>query len=170
MPIDRAIESMWLTYSNINDLIKFADVKAGAILALNGVVLSIILKDSISNKIFLLDNFLFAIFLYLGILSGILSIITSIYSLKPNMSRDTHSLIYFRSIYKKYNSILDYNKAVLDVFSCELTALSQISDEVWLISGIAFRKFNIVNWAIWFLLGETISFALAGTILLIYNK
>jgi hypothetical protein len=168
MAIDKAIESMWNIYNNINDLIKFSDTKAGLILASNGAILSVIFINAIDRTINFSNYFLFLLFLSIGLTFGVLSIIISIFSIKPNLIEiDDRSLIYFGTISQKYRKESKYHEKVFETFNNETLTLGQISDEVWIISGIALKKYKLINLSTWFLLGEMISFYIAAIILII---
>jgi hypothetical protein len=111
---------------------------------------------------------LFLLFLSIGLTFGVLSIIISIFSIKPNLIEiDDRSLIYFGTISQKYRKESKYHEKVFETFNNETLTLGQISDEVWIISGIALKKYKLINLSTWFLLGEMISFYIAAIILII---
>ena len=57
---------MWKTLETINALIKFSDTKAGAILAANGVILTIVFSKGIDYREFLLNHQSVLLLLLLG--------------------------------------------------------------------------------------------------------
>lgn len=162
------LELMWRTYDTINDLIKFSDTKAAALLALNGIVLSFIF--SLFNKDILLpENQIILIFIVLGLIAGIISIIICIFSIIPVLDmRNPQSLLFFGNIAERFKYPHDYERTVRNELD-EYAQLTQITNQVWKISNIAYRKYRIVIWATYFFAFMIGLIGLSG-IFMIYSK
>jgi len=57
-----ALVTMWNIYNTVNELIRFSDTKAGALLALNGIILTIIASKAIDYGDFLFSHGLLLFF------------------------------------------------------------------------------------------------------------
>ena len=148
-----AIETMWKTYNTINEWIRFSDTKAGAILAANGVIVTIVLSKLTGSKDFIYSCPIFLILLIIGILASFISIILSIVCLTPTLKvgKATSSLIFFANIAEEFKSPNDYEKAALNALTIDEQSMSQITQQVWVNSKVAWKKYKAVTWATYFL-------------------
>ena len=163
--MDDKIETLWNIYDSINSMIKFSDTKATAILAINGVVLTIIFSN-ISKFLPLIADPLYRNFVIVsvtvGTLTGIVSIICSISCLIPktNFYKDKKdyktSTIFFGDIAKKENPG-SYSQFIKEVLSKEGQLENDILQSIWINSKISANKFLKVQLAV-ILLGLTIFF------------
>lgn len=157
--MNTTIETLWKTYNVINEWIRFSDTKAGAILAANGVIASIVLSKLSEDNVFLNNHPIFLIPLILGIITTFISIISSIICLNPTLKigTKTNSVIFFANIAENFEIYSDYEKNALDVLTDEKHAAAQISQQVWANSKVALKKYKAVAWA---------TYSLEGTILI----
>lgn len=148
-----AIETMWKNYNTINEWIRFSDTKAGAIIAANGVIATIVFSKLAEAKGFFESTTIFLILLIIGILASFFSIILSLVCLTPTLKigKTKSSLIFFANIAEKFTSSNDYEKATLNALKNDEQAFSQISQQVWANSKVAWKKYKIVTWATYFL-------------------
>jgi len=149
--MNTTIETLWKTYNVINEWIRFSDTKAGAILATNGVITSIVLPKLSDYTIFLNDHLVLLILLILGIITTFISIISSIICLSPTLKigTKTNSVIFFANIAENFETYNDYEKNALDVLTDEKHAATQIAQQVWANSKVAMKKYKAVAWAIY---------------------
>lgn len=77
--------NMWETYRIVNELVRFSDAKAIAILAANGVILSIVFSKTVDNTSFVAGNLLVLLILALGFISGFISIYFCAQCLAPRL-------------------------------------------------------------------------------------
>lgn len=157
--MNTTIETLWKTYNVINEWIRFSDTKAGAILAANGVIASIVLSKLPGYKVFLNDHLMLLILLILGIITTFISIISSIICLNPTLKigSKTNSVIFFANIAENFETYNEYEKNALDVLTDEKHAAAQIAQQVWANSKVALKKYKAVAWA---------TYSLEGTILI----
>jgi hypothetical protein len=168
--MEKALEIMWKTHDTIGELIKFSDTKAGAILAINGVVLTIVFSEAIDSSNFIIKNKIVLSSLVLGFISGFISMGFSVLSLNPSLtSPQSSSLMYFGNIAENYDNYARYKIAVIAAISDDMAVMDQISEQVWIISKIALNKYRAVIWAIRFFIGVFIFLALAGIYTLYIN-
>ena len=157
--MNTTIETLWKTYNVINEWIRFSDTKAGAILAANGVIASIILSKLPDHQVFLNEHLTLLILLMLGITTTFISIILSIICLNPTLKigTKTNSVIFFANIAENFQTYDEYEKNALDVLIDEKHAATQIAQQVWANSKVALKKYKAVVWA---------TYSLEGTILI----
>ena len=79
------IEALWKTYNSINEWIRFSDTKAGAILAANGVIASIVLSKLTKSNVFLDGHPIFLFPLIIGIILTCISIISCLICITPTL-------------------------------------------------------------------------------------
>ena len=159
------IETLWKTYNVINEWIRFSDTKAGAILAANGVIASIVLSKLAESKVFLDNNTIFFYPLTIGIILTCISIVSAIVCITPTLKigTKTNSVIFFANIAENFETYNDYEKNALDVLTDEKHAAAQISQQDWANSKVALKKYKAVAWATYFLEG-TILIGIISTI------
>lgn len=147
--MDNVTTTMWDTYRVINDWIKFSDTKATALLASNGVILSIIFSKVIDNLEFIKYSYLILLSLIFGFLCGLISIYFCIRCLSPMLNiGENDSLIFFGSISKKFDTHREYEKNIMNLFSDDAQFKSQIIQQVWTNAKIASKKYDLVFKAI----------------------
>ena len=151
--MNTTIETLWKTYSIINEWIRFSDTKAGAILAANGVIASIVLSKLANGKNLLDVHPIFPILLIIGIITTFISIILCIICLSPTLKvgDKTNSVIFFANIAERFETHCDYEKIAQDVLADEKQAATQIAQQVWANSKVAWKKYKAVAWATYFL-------------------
>ncbi len=158
-----ALNAMWETYRSINELIKFSDTKAGAILAINGVIITIILSKVVDHIDFVLNHHIILFLLILGFIAGFISICFSIHCLNPTLyPGDPESLIYFGNISTKYSNHNIYKLDVLRYLKDDFDELNQITEQVWTLSKIAWNKYGKVAWAMRFFMVSIFIFLISG--------
>ncbi len=153
------IETLWKTYEAISDLIKFADTKATAILAVDGIILSLYFGNTeIINKV--ISQNLGGLGIFIAALASLLiSLAFSASCIIPRLLSDGKCLLFFCDINKSFLSPEAYKKEIEKVKRKEIE--SQISKQIWQISKIATKKYRGVKYAlVFFVLAAVFS---AGT-------
>lgn len=150
------IETLWRTYNSINDWIKFSDSKATALLAINGVILSIIFSNLPKVWILVQGDILKVTLVLTGILITIYfifaTILFSISCLYPKMDkkyRNGLNLLYYKDIAENFNSSDEYLKSSEKMFNNDLELKNQIAKEIFENSTIANNKYKKVKSAIY---------------------
>ena len=146
-----AIEQLWRIYAAINEWIRFADTKAAALLALNGVLVAAAVSPLKEEWNFLTNH---PTVLVLLTLCGVSLFVSAFYCLKciqpklrikPAPASST-SLIFFEDI-AVYESAELYGNAAL-ALSKQEGAFNEISKQVWAVSQVAHAKHRQIHWAV----------------------
>lgn len=164
--MDGKLDAMWKTYDTINEQIKFADTKATALLALNGIVLTFIF--SLFNKDSLLPKeHLISIILLLGLIAGLISILFCAQCINPTLSMShPQSLFFFGNICKKFKYPHDYERIIRNELDKNLQ-LTQITNQVWIISKIACKKYAAVINAAYFFAAMVVSIGILEIVMIL---
>jgi hypothetical protein len=158
-PMNAVLEMMWKTYSGTTELIQFSDTKAQVILAVNGIIVSVVFTNVAGVKNILLTGPIFSILFIGAFITLCFSIFFSLLCLIPTLHiGDSTSVIYFRAIAQRFGKPADYEQAATEVFSDDTQTIAQVASAIWATSRIARRKFYAVTWATW-CLGLTILIA-----------
>lgn len=150
--MDAKLENLWKTLDTINAWIRFADTKAGGVLALVGIIASIMLSVLAKEGSNISSQYpMFFLLIVLGILSGCGAIFFAILCLIPTLNvGESTALIYFIHIAQKFETPTSYRQAIDKGFTDE-QILSQIADQIWANSKVAWKKYRAVTWALRFL-------------------
>lgn len=165
------IESLWKIYNAVNEWIKFSDTKAAVVLATNGVVLSIFFSNILKyiKPLFLyqvLTSFVI-LFIIIGTVAGILSIIYAIFCLIPDTgSYKSKSLVFFGDI-AQFDTPEEYSKEAKKELFNELNLKDHIFQEIWINSRIASDKYDNVKLSIK-LLGIAVLFLIISFVICIF--
>lgn len=161
---EQTVETAWRTYEIINEWIKFSDAKAGAILAADGVIASVVFALLQSSFQVSSANLLTIIIIVLGIICVCFSVYFSLLCLNPTLKvGEPKSLIFFDHIAQKYQIPADYKKDFLETFNDTDTAITQITEQIWANSKVAKKKYFAVTWSTRFF-GAIVVIILIGTI------
>lgn len=151
-PEERATltEQQWKTFAVINEWLRFADTKAGAILTANGVLAGVaigVLKD---HRTYLLDHLWITGVATFGLLAVLGSASYCLLCIFPKTRiGDPRSLIFFDHIARKFPKDPGaYAQAVLDAAADRNEPFKQISQQVWANSLVAEKKHRQVACAI----------------------
>jgi hypothetical protein len=142
-------DDAWRSLGQINEWIRFADAKAGAVLAASGVLGAFLVNDVPRLEDFKVHTTRAALLAVAIICIGLSSLL-SLQILAPRLrTGEARSLIYFDHVARRYasdrNGFAD-NYLSLTKIDTDLTR--QIADQVWATSIVARRKFRRVSYAI----------------------
>ncbi|BCM90134.1 hypothetical protein IAD21_01985 [Abditibacteriota bacterium] len=143
-----ATEHLWKTYEAINEWIRFADAKAGALLTINGVLIGAAISKIDNKQKFHPDQLFYWIALVLAVVCGaylVASAKDSLLCIKPILKDKPGafpppkpSTIYFEHIAQN-PTLNDFHKAVLAVKGDKL-AFEEIAAQVYAVSEVARQK------------------------------
>lgn len=138
------IESLWKTYEAINELIRFADTKATAILAVNGVIAGFFFSNIGTLQTILLQKP--AALTPLLMVSGFLLISSgfSAYCIIPRLKMNKSKCLIFFCDIANFPSAEAYQKAIGDEMD-DKRIEQHLADQIWANSKIATRKYNAVT-------------------------
>ena len=146
------IENLQHTYDSIQELIRFADTKATAILATNGVIAGFFFANIATVQTLLHDKPIFIPFLIPPIIFLLASSIVAAYCVAPRLKQNKSKCLIFFCDIANYSSADDYSKALAGQMTEEKLE-AQLIDQVWANSRVAVKKYNAVT-------TSTISFVL----------
>lgn len=143
-------ENLWKTYEAINGLIRFADTKATAILAVSGVIAGFYFSNIGAVQTVLEQKPIAFIPLATAMTFIIISVVSSAYCIIPRLKMNkSNCLIFFCDIAKNYLTASDYEKAFKEEMSDERIE-KDLADQIWANSKIAVKKYDAVNFSIVF--------------------
>jgi len=146
--VNATLDTLWKTYETTSDLIKFADAKAGAVLAANGIIIGSLVANLQSSIVALHNHLALLILLLLIVAATTFSTYFSIVCLSPNTKFvASDSLIFFGSVAQFQTRNL-YEEAARVAFADDTALLTQLTQEVWATARVATSKYRAVAWAI----------------------
>lgn len=142
-------EDAWKSLSQINEWIRFADAKAGAVLAASGVLGAFLVNDVPRLEDFKVHTTR-AVLIAIAVVCVGLSSLVSLHILAPRLrTGEARSLIYFDHIARRYaNDRNGFAENYLGLTKVDTDLARQIADQVWANSIVARRKFRRVSYAI----------------------
>jgi len=158
-------ENLWKTYQAISELIRLADTKAIAILAVNGVIAGLY-SSNISSIQTILERSPIAV-LPLVIAMGFVLISAgfAMFCVIPRLGTKKNSLIFFGDITDNYKSATEYEKDVKKATGDKIK--TDLAHQIWINSDIASKKYCYVWYSIFFFVAALFaSIAFAGAVLL----
>lgn len=167
------IENLWKIYENTSELIRSADTKATALLAVNGVVVGFY----VSSISLLRDILAKSPLAFLLLVPALIFLIFSMYfsvncvfpRLKTNGGLNLTNVIFFQEVTKSFHNAEGYKKAIEQAFKDDKILQANLSEEIWIISSIANNKYQSVRRAVYsflFALFAGIAFASVAIVML----
>ena len=155
-------ENLWKTYEAINQFIRFADTKATAILAVNGVIAGFYFSNIGTIQTILEQKPIAFMPLAVAMASVVISVVFSAYCIIPRLKMNkSNCLIFFYDIAKNYPTASDYEKAIKEEISDEKID-KYLADQIWANSKIAVKKYNAVDLSIVFFVVTVIASIVFG--------
>ncbi len=144
-------KKIWNIYNLVIDWIKFADVKAGLLLALNTGIITIFSTVLLQKKLINLipNDICFAISLISFIITWTISTIYLILCLNPNLktANNSKSILYYGDIADKYDSHNDLYNEIINKTEDEFIK-NDLTRQLNIISQIAKTKYDNIKNAI----------------------
>jgi len=163
-----SLDNMWNTYNAVKDWIIFSDTKAGAIVAFYALFGSTFLPKFIEIKTQIFSSWLLSILWILIITFSSVSILFALCCLYPQKRvTSSHSLIFYRDIFEDYPSPQKYSFKCQKESYDDFSNMKDISGQVWALSKVATRKYDLVSYSIQFLIISFILFSLFVILIII---
>ncbi|ASR37180.1 hypothetical protein BAY61_21735 [Prauserella marina] len=157
-------DDAWKALSQINDLIKVADAKAGVVLASAGVLGGIVVR-AVPSPTQWRESWFHTGLLLLSIALVSVSILLSLRAFVPRLrTGGSRSLLHFDNIARRYTTAADFSTACRALFEQHERLQDAVITQLWATSKIARRKFRSVTCAI-ISLGFALLTALAAGVL-----
>jgi hypothetical protein len=141
-------ENLWKTYEAINGLIRFADTKATAILAINGVLAGFYFSNISSIQTILEQSSIAFIPLVAAMGFVLISAGFAAYCMIPRLGTKNDCLIFFCDIIRTYKNATDYEKAIKEATSDRIE--TDLARQIWTNSDIASKKYCSVWYSVFF--------------------
>lgn len=153
-------DEAWKIFSQVNEWIRFADLKATALLAVGGVLGGLLIRSVPSGC----TGCQAPLALYgVAIVAVVLSTIMSLVALLPRLGRagEPTSVFYFHHVARRYSrDPRAFAEAFMATVDDPAATTREVVAQIWANSQVARRKFRIVTYATW-LIG--VAMVLAGT-------
>ncbi len=146
----------WNTLQSVSEWVRFSDTKAGVIITVYGVILTIIYSNAKEVYSAVSSSTLQVI---LVIMSGLLSVVSLWYCflcLNPRLKNNNPTSGLYYGHIAKFTNHKEYLDLVSNKFGDESEFEKQITEQIYINSVIAWKKFNNVGWAIRFFFGSII--------------
>lgn len=141
-----AMEQQWRIFAVVNEWVRFADAKAGLLLAADGVIFTLACGPIASNREYLTKH---QSALFFVIAASIFLIVSTAYSLSCVFPKTKppggNSLIFFETIARSNALVYRQNARRL---SDPQVAYDEVSAQVWAVSKVASRKHRQIAWAV----------------------
>jgi hypothetical protein len=148
--MSKKTENLWKTLESINELIRFADAKATAVLAMDGVVAGFYFSNTGAVQAVLKQQTIAVIPLIVAVALVLISLVFSVYCIIPRLKMNkSNCLIFFCDIASSYESAKAYETAIKDEMT-EGKIDTHIADQVWATSKIAVKKYEAASYSIIF--------------------
>jgi hypothetical protein len=137
-------DNLWRTLEFVSEWVKFADAKAGAILAADGVLLALLigqLDDSRRSAVALAV-------LRCAIACAVSSGILAVWAVVPRVhSSGSDSLIHYGRI-SKFASFENYRDTVTAAHAAGDEIPTALMLHIWTLSRVARHKYRLISWAV----------------------
>lgn len=147
-------QEYWNILNGVQDGIRYSDTKATIILTLYGVILTLVYSNA-NQVLTALESSNTVLFLSLiSIICATISVLFAFLCVNPRLKNENPtSIIYFGHIQKKFSNYTDYHVKVNEILNNEIEYNSELSEQIYSNSKIAWQKFLNVTWCIRFLFG-----------------
>lgn len=153
-PTNKEIENLWKIYETINEWIRFSDTKATAILAINGVITGFYFSNIAELRSIIAQQLIAFIALDLVVSTIVISTLCSTFCIVPRLKiGKKSSLIFFFDIAKNFSTVGDYAEAVNQTLKNDTEIKTQIVNQIWANSKVAFEKYGWVKRSAYFFVG-----------------
>lgn len=137
-------EDLWKTYEAINELIRFADTKATAIMAIDGVIAGFFFSNIGTIQTILKVKPIALIPLLMAAGFILLSLGFSAYCVIPRLKMNKSKCLIFFGDISEYQSAEAYRKAIENEMSGDKIE-GHLIDQIWTNSKIAERKYAAIT-------------------------
>ena len=142
------LDSYWKIYQAKQELIRFADTKATAILAVDGVIAGLYFSNIDTIKTVLQHDFTASIPLVATMGFILISIIASALCIIPRLKSTSNCPIYFCDIATNYKNADEYQNAMKKKKPKDMQ--QALLSQIYIISKIAKKKHSLVQWVVIF--------------------
>ena len=162
------LDNIWNTYNAIKDWLIFSDTKAGAIIAFYAIFGSTFLPKFIEIKNTIFPSLTFSILWILTISLSSISIIFALLCLYPSKRIScSNSIFFYRDIAENFPTASKYSFQWQKLYYQDDSSLKDISEQVWVLSKIATKKYDFVSYSIKYLIFSIIPFSILLILIMI---
>ena len=150
------ISNYWNTLQSVSEWVRFSDTKAGVVITVYCVILTIIYSNAQEVYLAVSSSTLQVVLVIVAGLLSFVSLVNCFLCLNPRLKNDNPtSGLYYGHIAKLKNHE-EYLNLVSGKFGNDSEFEKQITEQIYINSKIAWKKFNNVGWAIRFFFGSII--------------
>jgi hypothetical protein len=149
-------DNLWKTYDAIQELIRFADTKATAILAISGVIAGFYFSNFTAIQNIMQQKSMSIIPLAIATILLLFTSALSAYCIAPRLKMNKSKCLIFFCDIANYKSADEYGKALSNKMT-EEQIKKQLIDQVWANSKIATKKYRAVNTAVLLFVASIVS-------------
>ena len=162
--MNEKLEFYWYSLNKIMDHIRFSDTKATLFLSVYGIFISVVFtQESDVWRHLVQGSTTKMVLMLLAAVFSTLSIYFSFNTVNPRLKNPaSKSLVYFGDVYKKFQSAEEYYQFGQEQFKDPDKVFRDLSDQVYVNSAIAYKKFYNVSWALRFFVLSIITFLVAN--------
>lgn len=143
-------EDLWRTLQAVSDWVKFADAKAGATLAVDGVILALLAGHL---RGFPRPEFSTIVALFCAIALAAFSGLLAVWAVMPRLRRlGADSMMHYGTI-ANFEDVDTYCAAAIATLTNPDKFAKTITSHIWTISRVAAHKYHLIIWSIRFLTG-----------------
>ena len=142
--LETKTENLWKTYEAINEMIRFADSKATAILAVNGVIAGFFFSNIGAIQAILEQKPVTLMPLLMATGFILISSIFSAYCIAPRLKMNKSKCLIFFCDIASYSTAEAYAKAIENEMSDD-KIVKHLTDQIWANSKIAVKKYNAAS-------------------------
>jgi hypothetical protein len=156
-------EDPWKIYSLTNEMIRFADTKAGAIFAANGLVCGLVIQGWSASTLKLPSAPGAArLFLLMGAMAVLISIVACFWCLIPRTAPENpDSPLFFGSIATKESAQV-YKQQIKERLASPSGVRDALAEQIWEVSRIATEKYLATRIGLWAFIVALGAFGLMG--------
>jgi hypothetical protein len=142
-------EKRWNILQYNIEWLRFSDTKASIILTVYGIIITIVYSNSVDVFQAISSSKFIQIICILSAISSLISIYFAFRCINPTLeNKNPNSIIYFGHIADRFSNFDEYHQATKDIINNEERLSTQISEQIYTISKIAWQKYFNVTWSI----------------------
>ncbi|MEL7120121.1 MAG: Pycsar system effector family protein [Bacteroidota bacterium] len=162
--MNEKLEFYWYSLNKTLDHIKFSDGKAALLLSFYGILISLLFTQSEQVvEQYVNGPGLKRILLVLNVAFSLISIYFAFNTINPRLKNPgSTSIIYFGDIHKKYKTPKEFFEFGNQKFEDPDAIFRDLSDQLYVNSSIAYKKFFNVSWALRFFVVSIVTFLIVN--------
>lgn len=144
-------DDLWVVHTAVNEWVRFADTKAGAVLGAQGVIFALAIPSLVEHRAWILAEPLVCTLVIVAAACALLSVAWSLKCVIPRLRvGEAKSLIFFGHIAQAFDNPEAYHEMFERYRNDEKGISGHIAHQVWSNSVVAWKKYKDSTWALRF--------------------